>query len=72
MVVGRDGEKRNLYSLRITEVIKGMLFDESINTLVLERNARTGGEMIDRFYAKSLSGKMNVDMLPSKRRKQKI
>jgi hypothetical protein len=28
--------------------------------------------MIDRFYAKPLSGEMNIDMLQSKRRPRKI
>jgi hypothetical protein len=49
-----------------------LLFGESINTLVLARNARTSVEMIDRFYAKPLSGEMNIDMLQSRRRKRKI
>ena len=36
------------------------------------RNARTSVEMIDRFYAKPLTGEMNVGMLQSRRRKRKI
>ena len=38
----------------------------------LARNARTSVEMIDRFYAKPLSGEMNIAMLQSRRRKGKI
>ena len=43
-----------------------------INTLALARNARTGVDMIDRFYAKPLSGEMNIGMLQSKRKNRKI
>jgi hypothetical protein len=69
---GSDGEERTLYSLRHTAIMYRLLFGESINTLVLARNARTSVEMIDRFYAKPLSGEMNIDMLQSRRRKRKI
>jgi hypothetical protein len=48
-----------------------MIFGESINTLVLARNARTSPEMIDRFYARPLSGELNVDMLQSRRRRER-
>jgi len=34
---------------------------------MLARNARTSVEMIDRFYAKPLTGEMNVAMLQSRR-----
>lgn len=49
-----------------------LMFGDGINTLALARNARTSVEMIDRFYAKLLSGEMNIDMLQSKRRPRKI
>jgi hypothetical protein len=42
-----------------------------INTLVLARNARTSVEMIDRFYARPLSGEVNIDVLQSKRRRRR-
>lgn len=32
------------------------------------RNARTSVQMIERFYASSLTGEMNVDMLQSRRK----
>lgn len=66
--VGSDGESRTLYSLRHTSIMYRLLFGDSINTLALARNARTSVEMVDRFYAKPLTGEMNIGMLQSKRR----
>jgi len=70
--LGKDvnGESRTLYSLRHTCIMYRLLFGEGMNTLVLARNARTSVEMIDRFYAKPLSGEMNIEMLQSRRRKR--
>ncbi len=69
---GTNGENRTLYSLRHTSIMYRLLFGESINTLFLARNARTSVEMIDRFYAKPLTGEMNLEMLQSRKRKRKI
>jgi hypothetical protein len=69
---GPSGEERSLYSLRHTAIMYRLMFGDGINTLALARNARTSVEMIDRFYAKPLSGEMNIDMLQSKRRPRKI
>lgn len=69
---GTDGEDRTLYSLRHTCIMYRLLFGDGINTLLLARNARTSPEMIDRFYAKPLSGEMNIAELQSRRRKRKI
>lgn len=69
--LGMDGEARTLYSLRHTCIMYRLLYGQGVNTLVLARNARTSVEMIDRFYAKPLSGEMNVEMLQSRRRKGK-
>lgn len=68
---GVNGENRTLYSLRHTCIMYRLLFGDGINTLALARNARTSVEMIDRFYAKPLSGEMNIEMLQSRRRKRK-
>lgn len=45
-----------------------LMFGRTVDTLTLERNARTTPEMIDRFYAAPLQGEMNVGELQSKRR----
>ncbi len=68
---GTGNEQRSLYSLRHTAIMYRLIFGDSVNTLALARNARTSVEMIDRFYAKPLTGEMNVAMLQSKRRQRK-
>jgi integrase len=70
--LGSDGEERTLYSLRHTAIMYRLLYGDGINTLALARNARTSVEMIDRFYAKPLTGEMNIAMLQSRRRGRKI
>ena len=69
---GVAGEERTLYSLRHTAIMYRLIYGVGINTLALARNARTGVDMIDRFYAKPLSGEMNIGMLQSKRKNRKI
>jgi hypothetical protein len=64
---GPGGEQRTIYSLRHTAIMFRLLYGSGINTLALARNARTSVEMIDRFYAKPLSGEMNIAMLQSRR-----
>ena len=64
-----NGQHRSLYSLRHSSIMYRLLYGDGINTLVLARNARTSVDMIDRFYAKPLSGEMNIDELQSKRRR---
>jgi hypothetical protein len=59
--------KRTLYSLRHTAIMYRLLYGQGIDTLTLARNARTSVQMIERFYASSLTGEMNVGMLHSKR-----
>ena len=69
---GPSDEERSLYSLRHTAIMYPLMFGDGFNTLALARNARTSVEMIDRFYAKPLSGEMNIDVLQIKRRPRKI
>jgi hypothetical protein len=66
---GVNGELRSLYSLRHSSIMYRMLYGAGINTLILARNARTSVDMIDRFYAKPLSGEMNIGMLQSRRKR---
>ena len=72
LAISPAGEERTLYSLRHTCIMWRLLLGEGVNTLALARNARTGVDMIDRFYAKPLSGEMNIEMLQSRRRKRTI
>lgn len=62
-----NGEARTLYSLRHTCIMFRLINGDSINSLTLARNARTSVDMIDRFYAKHLTGEMNIGQLQSNR-----
>lgn len=64
---GHLGQTRTLYSLRHTAITFRLLYGQGIDMLTLARNARTSVNMIERFYASSLSGEMNVGLLHSKR-----
>ena len=67
LTTGPLGQKRTLYSLRHTSITFRLLYGQGIDMLTLARNARTSVNMIERFYASSLSGEMNVGMLHSRR-----
>lgn len=64
---GPLGQKRTLYCLRHTAITLRLLYGQGIDMLTLARNARTSVNMIERFYASTLSGEMNVDLLQSRR-----
>jgi site-specific recombinase XerD len=65
------GEPRTLYSLRHTSIMFRLTKGGHIDLLTLSRNARTSVAMIERFYARPLSGEMNIDMIQSMRVKPK-
>lgn len=58
---------RTLYCLRHTALMFRLLYGQGIDMLTLARNARTSVQMIERFYASTLDGEMNVKMLQSRR-----
>jgi integrase len=58
---------RTLYCLRHTSIMFRLLYGQGIDMLTLARNARTSVQMIERFYAASLDGEMNVAMIQSRR-----
>jgi integrase len=64
-----DGKNRpkTLYCLRHTSIMFRLLYGQGIDMLTLARNARTSVQMIERFYASSLDGEMNVAMIQSRR-----
>jgi integrase len=61
------GRPRTLYCLRHTSIMFRLLYGQGIDMLTLARNARTSVQMIERFYASSLDGEMNVAMIQSRR-----
>ena len=62
-----NNRPRTLYCLRHTSIMFRLLYGQGIDMLTLARNARTSVQMIERFYASSLDGEMNVAMIQSKR-----
>ena len=65
---GPHGTDRSLYSLRHTSITFRLIYGGNIDLLTLARNARTSVEMIDKFYASTLSAEMNIALLHGKRR----
>lgn len=65
------GRFRTLYCLRHTSIMFRLLYGQGIDMLTLVRNARTSVQMIERLYASSLDGEMNVAMLQSRRTSKK-
>lgn len=65
---GPHGADRSFYSLRHTAMTFRLIFGGNIDLLTLARNARTSVEMIEKFYASTLSAEMNISLLHSKRR----
>jgi integrase len=65
---GPHGTDRTLYSLRHTAITFRLIYGGNIDLLTLARNARTSVEMIDKFYASTLSAEMNIALLHGKRR----
>ncbi len=61
------GKSRTLYCLRHTAITFRLLYGQGIDMLTLARNARTSVAMIENFYASTLAGEMNVNMLQSRR-----
>jgi len=70
-LVDTHGQPRTLYSLRHTAITFRLLYGQGIDMLTLARNARTSVDMIETFYASTLSGEMNVSMLQSRREVRK-
>ena len=64
---GRHGVDRSLYSLRHTSITFRLIYGGNIDLLTLARNARTSVEMIEKFYASTLSAEMNIALLHGKR-----
>jgi hypothetical protein len=69
---GPNGEDRTLYALRHTCIMYRLLYGHGMDLLTLARNARTGTDMIERFYAADLEGEHNIDMLQSRRGTRKV
>ena len=67
---GPKGQIRTLYCLRHTAITYLLLYGEGVDLLTLAKNARTSVMMIERHYASTLNGEMNIGLLHSKRVKK--
>ena len=67
---GLKGQTRTLYCLRHTSITFRLLYGEGVDLLTLAKNARTSVNMIEKHYASTLNGEMNVGLLHSKRVKR--
>lgn len=67
----RTGEERSLYSLRHSCIMFRLMYGEKMDLETLAQNARTSPDMIHRFYAAQLKGEDSIDMLQSKRIRNK-
>ena len=68
LLQSEKGVDHTLYSLRHSAITFRLLHARDIDLLTLARAARTSVEMIDRYYASSLTAEMNRDKLHSFRR----
>ena len=64
---GTKGQTRTLYCLRHTAITYRLLYGEGVDLLTLAKNARTSVNMIEKHYASTLNGEMNIALLHSKR-----
>ena len=64
---GTKGQNRTLYCLRHTAITFRLLYGEGVDLLTLAKNARTSVSMIEKHYASTLNGEMNISLLHSKR-----
>lgn len=65
--LGPKGQRRTLYCLRHTAITFRLLYGQGVDMLTLAKNARTSVDMIERHYASTLNGEMNIGLLHSKR-----
>lgn len=64
---GPHGQARSLYSFRHSAITFRLLYGRGIDLLTLARNARTSIEVINHYYASSITAEQNIAMLQSRR-----
>jgi len=65
--LGPHGQSRSIYCLRHSAITFRLLYGQGIDLLTLARNSRTSIEMINKYYASSLTGEQNIALLQSRR-----
>jgi integrase len=69
---GAHGQGRSIYCLRHSAITFRLLYGQGIDLLTLARNSRTSIEMINKYYASSLTGEQNIALLQSRRNTKSI
>ena len=67
-----NGKPRSMYSLRHSAITFRLLYGQGIDLLTLARNARTSVEVINKYYASTVSGEQNISLLQSRRSRSTI
>ena len=64
---GAHGQPRSLYSFRHSSITFRLLYGQGIDLLTLARNARTSVDVINTYYASTVTGEQNIALLQSRR-----
>jgi integrase len=65
--VGAHGQARSMYSFRHSAITFRLLYGQGIDLLTLARNARTSVDVINTYYASTVTGEQNIALLQSRR-----
>ena len=63
----RHGQAHSLYSFRHSAITFRLLYGQGIDLLTLARNARTSVDVIQTYYASTVTGEQNKALLQSRR-----
>jgi len=64
---GAHGQARSMYSFRHSAITFRLLYGQGIDLLTLARNARTSVDVINTYYASTVTGEQNIALLQSRR-----
>ena len=64
---GAHGQPRSMYSFRHSAITFRLLYGQGIDLLTLARNARTSVDVINTYYASTVTGEQNIGLLQSRR-----
>lgn len=67
--LGAHSQPRSLYSFRHSSITFRLLYGQGIDLLTLARNARTSVNVINTYYASTVTGEQNIALLQSRRTK---
>lgn len=65
--MGAHGQARSMYSFRHSAITFRLLYGQGIDLLTLARNARTSVDVINTYYASTVTGEQNIALLQSRR-----